>query len=393
MAEWDDLGITKEEYDEAMSGLHDYLQESGHFDPPSDEDMVRMAAEMGVDVDPDHVETPSEYAARMKKEAALFKNMPFEQVLQYRIDHKMVLTDADKRLINEKIVDEYESMTEEYDGTMAYYDAEIDGADARVERYASNQDAQREVAGCGGNVPAWMMHEYPIDERGRAYTADELRDQYEQAREDHTNAYEAARDKLFARVYDLHVLTTKRNALPMEVTGDKTASPVITPSTFRVLGDEFSAYHAEQIRQRLPGDKSGSIDWKAVKSSMDAEKQRVIGQASGGFDDVEELPLTVSGSLPVVDFSKSVANKPVQPQKDVQSQIVAQQTINPGKKQSMSDLDIERQEAGQHGRADGAEASGRRGRMGVKGFADYENGNNSLQGGRSNPDYDFDDYD
>lgn len=375
MAEWDDLGISREEYEEAMAGFHDYMQDTGALDAPGDEDMDRMAAEMGEPAvgQSDHVETPAEYAVRMQKEARLFRTMPFEDIVKYRVDNKMILTDADKALINGKIVDEYEGMVSEHDGAMDYYDDCIANADFTVDQYESNSDAQREVAACGGNVPAWMQNEYPIDEHGRAYTAAELEAQYEDAKSDNTRAFEAARERLFARVYDLHVLTTKAGMLPPEVTGGKSASPTITPDTFSVLGSEFKAYHAEQFRQQLPIGQPGRND---------------VGRSA----DVTGLSMAMSGSLPVVDFSKSVSTtKLVQPQKDMQ---VVQQTImGNNSRQRMADVAVDRQDALEDvagKRAQQNIKTGRnRGRTGASAFDDH----NSVEGGRSNPDYDFDEFD
>lgn len=360
MAEWDDLGMTKEEYDAAMDGYHAWMSETGQLDAPSDDDIARMAAEMGVDEvsQPtvsarDHVETPAEYSRRMRNEAAWFRHMSFEEVLHYRVDKKMTFTDADRKLVNQKILDEYGEMSEEYQSAMEIFDSDEAMADVCVDTYANSPEAQREVAACGGNVPAWMVGtpEFPVDEHGRAYTADEIRDQIAEKRAQHTEAYEAAQEKFFDRVYNFHVLTTKPNVFPSEVTGGKTAVPTITPATFRELGDAYSQY-------------------SATRAISDVRQMVGSQQISG---------------LPVVDYTKKMTVPVAEPAKEVQADV--QIATELPKSQHVSDV------GPKFVVPDGHDVGGRKSRDGVAGFGEYDNGPNGGQGGRSNPDYDFEEYD
>lgn len=371
-------------YQDLMSGDAEYIADWMDENIAYLEDRKKQA---------DHVETTEEYAARMEMESALFGNMQFEDVLQYRVEHDMPLTDADIHLINDKIQSEYGRMQSEHAEIIDMCDHDISMADYRVEQYAADEDAQREVAACGGNVPAYMLDEYPIDEHGRPYTVAELQEQAEQVRAGAEVDFAENERAFFERVYDFHVLTTKPGVLPNNVTGNKPALSVITPTTYDCLGDGFREYHADKIQQELADAgfvSSAPVDWKGVGQKMQAEKLAVM---------MSDEPVVVKpqqpAGLPVVDFSKSVVHGGSVLDKTIQTQ----QTIVAGMDKHVRMADVALDAEDRPGREpDGynsykAKRDQKRDdnsarRQGLDGFE-----GNSVMGGRSNPDYDFDDYD
>lgn len=335
----------------------------------------------------EHVETVSEYDDRMQKEAAFFQDMKFEEVLQYRIDNGMALTDSDRSLINRKIVNEYTDMVEEHTSVLELYEYEREIADARVSKYANNLDAQRKVAAYGGNVPAYLAYEYdyPVDEHGRPYTENELCELADRKEAENTAAFEAARDKFFERVYEFHDLTTTPDALPKYVTGGKSAVLVITPSTFDALGRDYNTYHANRVQQKFAD--AGVVRLSAMDGKVECAAKPV--QSTG---------------LPVVDFSKpaspenAAADKTLQNQQTVvhnsghrrmaDADIDRESEVNQGIDRQASHADNYNQREGQRDQCRDDEDTARRNRSGLSGFE-----GNDVQKGRSNPDYDFDEYD
>ena len=368
-------------YRDLMTGKADYI---ASWMDDSIADLEATVKEKG------HVETRAEYEDRVRKESELFASMRFEDILQYRVDHDMVLTDVDKKRINDTICDEYTSIEAGYSQDMDMCDYAVSVADARVDAYANNYEAQREVASFGGNVPAYITNDrynYPVDEHGRALTADEFVAAVEEERETSTSNYMAYRTKLFDRIYDFHKLTMTPDALPKTVTGGKSSVAVITPSTFGYLGDAFKEYHADRVREFVKAGvvSAASIDWKSVDKSVEDARSRVVFTHSDPvvFDEFNDKPVDAKPKqigLPVVDFTKSITQQGKSVEKQADVQVVADKQISEHNTQSQYDAQYDQQ-------LDDEYRAGKN-RVGVSGF----DGNRS-QGGRSHPDYDFDEYD
>lgn len=370
-------------YRDLMNGKADYIASW------MDESIADMEAEAKVR---DHVETRAEYEQRMQNEAKLFSNMRFEDVLQYRVDNGMILTDVDKKLINDKICDEFTEIEASHAQDMDACDVYVDCADSVVDRYASDYDKQYEVAACGGNLPAYMTnrrYEYPVDEHGHALTADEFVASVEEERAVHTENYMKYRSALFDRICDMHDLTMRPGALPETVTGGKSAVSVITPSTFGYLGDAFKEHHANRVQQELVNlglVKSASVDWQAAIKAHEESKSRVVFTHSDPvmFDEVaDDLPVSKPEQplgLPIVDFTKSVSMSDVLIDKQIDIQAVTDKQVSHA--ENYNQYNAQRDQ-----KRDDTVRAGKN-RAGISEF----NGNR-MQGGRSNPDYDFDEYD
>lgn len=403
MAIWDDYGMTEEEYEAFTREYSDYLTETGQNEPFSDADIEAMMQDdiargvdhfggmpdtMGVEDSFQHVdgvEDNASYERRMQHEAELFKNMPFEQILQYRIKREMALTDADKALVNEKISAEWGEMVDEHDTAMQIYDAEYDDAEVKIARYEADEDAQRLVRGCNGNVPAYMIYDYPVDSTGRTLSVEEVQADVEARRAANTQAFESARDKFFGRVYDFHELTTSPWELPPSVTDGYIAAPTITPQTFSELGTDYDEYSARRLYEQTTGKQMSNEMYQAAAAAMpgkDVSDMSIDSELDLLPDDdllPEPEPVAQPVGLPVVDFSR-----PVVADKSGEKQSQTQETLD---KQG-THADNYKQDAAQRDQQVDDNETVHKNRNGLAGFE-----GNSIEHGRSNPDYDFDEYD
>lgn len=310
----------EEGFEEDMTS---WLEETGQTAAPSEEDLDDMLhyfehiygseviGEGPVDSTEPAVETKESYVKRMKAEAALFRNMPFEDILEYRIQKNMVLTDADRWLINEKICGEVHTLQEDYQNDMDTYLAERDMADYRVDAYGNDEDAQRDVAGSDGNPATYMVQDYPIDENGNPLSADDLRSESERQISQRMDQFIDDREKLFDRIY-----TFQDKCDGGKVSKDvllNGSAPVISPATYTELGPDYTNYFAQRKFEEI--------------KSKNQSKQTQFGVAGLG-----------ANSVPIVDFSLDTPHEEMSAAKEAQKASLKKTAVKEPAKTVSKDL-------------------------------------------------------
>lgn len=272
---WEELGMTEDEYNQAMEEMHEAM---GPFEPTDEEladmhmsgfnDMVRggwrprdvyewIEVEGAYDESVEYPHLPSAglvgnsldaigYTEKSgmdrgvwiesegRKVAArdgmswvgiratmgqTFEEQPFDRMLEYRQNRDYEWSDSDNELLNQKIVDEWR-------GICADYEAGMQNAESGrwlIDEY----ERRRESDGIQGDEPdiPW----YIARDHGFGKSREELEAEADGEEQSVENTYEISREDFFNRVYDTGMQFQHLDA-------------GISRRTYEELGDEYAAF-------------------------------------------------------------------------------------------------------------------------------------------------------
>lgn len=165
-----------------------------------------------------------------------FEDLPFDRLLDWRVEHLEPWTRADAELMNAKICEEFDAIEQR-----AYEDSVTH--DAMVAE-AEDIDRVREQDGIRGDepdIPWYVARDHAF---GKSY--DELMAEADAFGDEVGRTYEQDMQDLFERVYDM--ASRDWNGLPSEVTaGIKDTHYSISQDTYRHLGEGYWDFYRDRV--------------------------------------------------------------------------------------------------------------------------------------------------
>lgn len=258
-------------------------------------------------------------------------NLPFDKILQYRIDHKERFTNRDKSLIQSKILETAEKLSLSKMSCESNYEADK----------ASLQLDESYITGEGFLIDDTNLPAYITEKIGSVDSISDRRKQLESDYEDNMNAINKEFDNFYASVYDLSGFDLK-DPNP-DVFGWNEVKPIIISNdTIKALGSDYEVYAENRMQSDLKSMRGRVIGkslnafgidiTKDVKMDVlkEQEKQTEVQQVSTyinqyneeddwSYDEKDEpeveheselVPKEVPGSLQsVLDADKSLNNQ------------------------------------------------------------------------------------
>lgn len=280
MESWEEAGMTRDEYDKAMAEMDEVLGDGTPSEAEMDEMFleqfndnckhgfsprnvygwldVRSAYDAAQTVDdtelaqrteanvrglgypegqsvsvPDWIDSNGRKAAYMEGmnwdavsrwDGTPFEQQPFDKMLAFRHDWGDEWSKRDNKLMNQKILDEWEAIQQEaYEGAMKSEEME-----AIIDSY----EYRREQDGINGDEPdiPW----YEARDHGFGKSREELEQEAADYGEKVGREYEENRDELFERVYETDRQFDRYDG-------------GVTPATYRELGDEYEKFYRDKM--------------------------------------------------------------------------------------------------------------------------------------------------
>ena len=164
--------------------------------------------------------------------------IPFDEMVAYRVARSEPWTKADTDLLNSKIREEWDSLNED----MCAQDMEND-----MELFAMDGiETLREQDGIQGDEPTIPWYE--ANRRAFGKDRETVQREHDENAKRLEQMYGVLRDELFKRVYATGM--TRMDALPEATRGDHDAKDsLISRQTYDYLGSEYGTYYRKQIRE------------------------------------------------------------------------------------------------------------------------------------------------
>lgn len=293
MEVWEDAGMTREEYEQAMAEMDEAL---GLSEPPSDEDMMGMHMQYVVDdilpkadtdgltagdwaeirdaigeadeiqtmhptdpansyvqpladfahahgFDPQSGTNVHEWAEQqwrdaLEAESLDIDDVPFDKMLDYRIARGEQWTKLDADAMNRKILQERDSIEQ-----TAYEEAMRSDA---MHATADTIDYLRERDGINGDEPDIPWYEARDHVFGKS--AEDIHAEADEVGEAAGHLYETEMRDLFRRIYEYDARDF--HDVPEAVRGDMPMSSFhVARSTYDELGDDYSKFYCDRLQE------------------------------------------------------------------------------------------------------------------------------------------------
>ena len=166
------------------------------------------------------------------------KELPFDEMVAFRVARNEPWTQADTDLLNSRICKEWDDLNSVVDAQRKDNDRRLLDMD--------NAEMLRGRDGIHGDEPniSW----YEAKRHGFGEDRATIQKEHDKRAESLDRIYDSLCEDLFSRVYATSM--TRMDALPKTVRGDYDVRiPLVRPKTDKYLGSDYTLYYSKQIRE------------------------------------------------------------------------------------------------------------------------------------------------